>query len=149
MSSYAKIYLHFVFSTKHRRPDINPEWESRLYSVMGGTLRTIKCTLLAAGGIEDHVHLLVSMARDVSASTAMRNVKTDSSKWVHDTFAEASDFHWQDGFAVFSVSHSQLDVVRAYIARQKEHHSKQSFQDELLELLRLHEIEFDERYIWD
>jgi len=149
MSSYAKIYLHIVFSTKRREPLINPDWESRLYSVIGGTLRTVKCTLLAGNGTEDHVHLLISMARDISTSDAVRNIKTDSSKWVHDTFPSSSEFKWQDGYAAFSVSHSQLDAVRRYIANQKEHHKKTSFQDELRQLLRLHDIEFDERYLWD
>jgi REP element-mobilizing transposase RayT len=93
--------------------------------------------------------MLVSMARDLSPSQVVRNIKTDSSKWIHETFPELAGFHWQDGYAAFSVSHSQLGMVRAYIARQKEHHKKQSFQDELRELLRRHGIEFDERYLWD
>ena len=149
MSSYAQIYLHVVFSTKHREPLIDPTWEARLYSVIGSTLRTVKCTLLAAGGVEDHVHLLVSMARDLSTSVMVRNVKTDSSKWIHDTYPALTQFHWQDGYAAFSVSHSQMGAVRAYIANQKEHHRKQSFQEELRQLLRLHGIEFNERYLWD
>ena len=149
MSSYAQIYLHIVFSTKNREPLIDSSWVARLYTMFGGVLRTVKCTLIAAGGVEDHVHLLVSMARDVSPSVALRNIKTDSSKWIHDTFSELSSFHWQDGYAAFSVSHSQIDKVRAYIANQKEHHRKESFQDELRGLLRLHGIEFDERYLWN
>ena len=149
MSSYAKIYLHIVFSTKHRQSLIDPSWEARLYSVIGGTVRTVKCTLLAGNGTEDHVHLLVSVARDISTSDLLRNIKTDSSKWAHETFPELAAFRWQDGYAAFSVSHSQIEIVRRYIANQKEHHKNESFQDELRQLLRLHEIEFDERYLWD
>jgi putative transposase len=149
MQSIARLNIHIVFSTKNRQPLILPEWEDRLHGVIGGTLRTVKSMLLCAGGVEDHIHLLVSLARDLSVSDAVRNIKTDSSKWIHETFADLTAFHWQDGYAAFSVSHSQLEIVKAYIANQKIHQRKQSYQDEVRQFLRLHEIEPDERYMWD
>jgi putative transposase len=149
MSAYAQLDIHIVFSTKHRELLIDGEWAPRLYSIIGGALRSTKCTLLSAGGIEDHVHLLVSLARDLSVSDAVRNIKTASGKWIHDEFQALAGFHWQDGYAAFSVSQSQLPVAKRYIANQKEHHKRKGFQDELRQLLRLHDVEFDERYLWD
>jgi REP element-mobilizing transposase RayT len=146
--SFARINIHIVFSTKNRRPMIALEWEDRLCGVIGGSLRTVKSTLLCAGGIEDHVHLLISLARDLSVSDAVRDIKTDSSKWVHNKFG-MSEFQWQRGYSAFSVSHSQLGSVRTYFAGQKEHHRKQTYQDEVRQLLRLHEIEPDEEHMWD
>jgi putative transposase len=149
MQSFARINIHVVFSTKHRQPLILPEWEDRLYGVIGGTLRTVKSALLCAGGVEDHVHLLVSLARDLSVSDAVRNIKTDSSRWIHETISGLHAFHWQHGYAAFSVSHSQIDAVKAYLANQKVHHGRQGYQDEVRRLLRLHELESDEQYMWD
>jgi REP element-mobilizing transposase RayT len=146
--SFSQIYLHIVFSTRDRAPLIRSSWEPRLYDVIGGIFKTVKCSLLAAGGVEDHVHLLVSMARDISCSDAIRNIKTDSSKWIHQSIEGLELFHWQPGYAAFSVSQSQLPAVKRYIANQKEHHNRQSFQDELRDLLRLHGLEPDEEHMW-
>jgi putative transposase len=146
--SFAQLYIHAVFSTKERATLIDPSWEPRLYDVIGGILKSVKCSLLAAGGVEDHVHLLISLARDVSVSDALRNVKTDSSKWIHETFPSLADFHWQTGYSAFSVSQSQLGALKRYIANQKEHHRKQSYQDEVRQLLRLHGLESDEEHMW-
>jgi putative transposase len=149
MQSFARISIHVVFSTKNREPLILPDREDRLYGVIGGILRADKCVLLCAGGVEDHVHLLVSMARDLSASDAVRNIKTGSCKWVHENIAGAADFEWQRGYAAFSVSRSNEDAVRTYFRGQKEHHRKQNYQDEFRRLLALHDIEPDEEYMWD
>ena len=146
--SFAQLYIHVVYSTKERAPLIDSSWEPRLYDVSGGILKTVKCSLLAAGGVEDHVHLLVSLARDISVSDAVRNVKTDSSKWIHEAFPKLADFYWQTGYSAFSVSQSQLPAVKHYIANQKEHHRKQSYQDEVRQLLRLHGLEPDEEHMW-
>ena len=135
-------------SPKHREPTVTPDLAPRLYDYMGGAIRGLKCSLLAAGGMPDHVHLLVSFGREVSAAEFVKTVKTASSRWVHDTF-DRPGFGWQTGYGVFSVSYSQLDVVRKYIANQANHHKKQTFQDEYREFLRKHGIEWDEQYVWD
>jgi len=147
--SFAQLNVNVIFSTKGRAPLIDPEWEQRLYDVIGGVLKTVKCNLLAAGGVEDHVHLLISLARDISVSDAARNVKTDSSKWIHQTFPGLADFHWQTGYSAFSVSQARLGAAKRYIANQKEHHRRQSYQDEVRKLLRMHGIEPDEEHMWD
>ena len=99
------------------------------------------------GGIEDHVHLLVRWVTDEPISTLARDVKHRSSEWIHKTFAERREFAWQKGYAVFSVSKSGSDKVKEYIENQKLHHAKMDFRAELIELLRLHDVEYNERYL--
>ena len=147
--SLPALYAHIIFSTKNRVPDIDPEWQDRLYAYIGGTLRHHGCVLLAAGGVADHVHLLVSLSRTVSAADVVRDIKSNSSRWVHENIANRQTFAWQSGYGAFSVGHSQLDSVRAYFAKQAEHHRIKTFQEEFREFLAKYEIEYDERYLWD
>jgi putative transposase len=145
--SYVAMYAHVVFSTKGRLPQITGEMQARLYEFMGGIFRERKCVLMAAGGVADHVHLLMSVHKEVALSPLMRDVKALSSGWVHDTFP--AEFAWQTGYAAFSVSQSNVDSVRGYIANQAEHHRRMTFKEELIELLKRHGIEYDERYVFE
>lgn len=147
--TYSQILLHIVFSTKHREPWIKPDIAERLYPYMGGIVRAEKGVLHDIGGIEDHVHMYLRWRTDRSVSDLMRIVKSRSSLWVHQTFLNLKAFAWQEGYSVFSVSKSQEEAVKRYITSQAEHHKKEGFQSELLRLLRAHEIEFDERYVFD
>lgn len=147
--TYSQIFLHAVFSTKHRTPWIDSSVSERLYPYIGGIIREEKGTLYEIGGVEDHVHLYLRWRTDRAISDLMRTVKARSSKWVHDEFPQLRAFAWQEGYAVFSVSKSQETAVKQYIANQAEHHRKTDFNSELLQLLRAHEIEFDERYVFD
>ena len=137
------------FSTKSRVAAITAELQPRLFEYVGGILRAERCCLVAAGGVADHVHLLVSLSREISIAQTVRLIKSNSSRWIHDTFADQKDFAWQTGYGVFAVSFSHLENVKKYLARQQEHHRKTSFQDEFRAFLRRHNIEFDERYVWD
>ncbi len=147
--SFASLHIHIVFSTKHREPTLVPEIRPRLHEVIGGILREHSSTLIAAGGTADHIHLLASLGRTISISDALRFIKSNSSNWIHNQIAHMADFQWQEGYGAFAVSYSNIDAVKAYLANQQRHHQQLSFQDELRELLRHHEIEWDERYIWD
>lgn len=147
--SFAAMYVHVVFSTKNRAPLINSEWSERLYEYIGGIVANRGGKLLAAGGMPDHVHLLISLGREWSVANLLRDIKAGSSKWVHDTFPEDHTFAWQAGYGAFSVSASNVDAVKHYIADQVRHHGRMSFQDEFRDLLRKHELVWDERYIWD
>jgi putative transposase len=146
--SLAALYCHIVFSTKNREPLIDAAIEDELYAYIGGILRERKGVLSAAGGVEDHVHLLVSMGREWAVSDLVRDIKANSSRWFHDTLCR-SEFAWQAGYGAFSVSVSQLDIVKKYLAKQKEHHAKHSYQDEFRGLLKKHGLDYDERYVWD
>jgi putative transposase len=147
--TYSQILLHVVFSTKYRTPWVTPDVAGRLYPYMGGIVRAEKGTLYAIGGVSDHVHMYLRWRTDESVSNLMRAVKARSSLWVHETYRQLGAFAWQEGYSVFSVSKSQEDAVKKYIAGQAEHHGKEDFKAELLRLLRLHGIEFDECFVFD
>ncbi len=147
-SSFAALYAHIVFSTHLREPWITEAWARRLYAYLGGLCRERGCVLLKAGGMPDHVHLLVSLRRDTKPSDFMRDLKAGSSKWVHDTFADQRGFSWQDGYGIFSVSVSQLERVEKYIENQAQHHRKTTFKAEFEALLRKHRVEYDPKYLW-
>ena len=146
--SYVSAYFHCVFSTKERRPQIKPELRDRLWPFLGGIARQNKMKAVEIGGMEDHVHLLLSLPTTLAISKAMQLIKGGSSKWVHETFPEQRQFAWQEEYGAFSVSVSQLDKTIAYIRNQPEHHRKTTFQEEFLMLLKKHGIEYDERYLW-
>jgi len=147
--SFICMNSHLVFSTKARDPLIGPDWASRLYEYIGGTVRNKGSTLLAAGGMPGHVHLLLSLNKQASVADAVRDIKSNSSRWIHETFAHLRGFAWQAGYGAFSVSYSSLEEVRRYIADQPDHHRVRTFQEEFLAFLKRHHIEYDERYIWD
>jgi len=147
--TYSQILFHIVFSTKHREAWVRPDIADRLYPYIGGLVRAERGVLHQIGGVEDHVHMYLRWRPDESVSNLMRTVKARSSKWVHDTFPALGRFAWQEGYSVFSVSKSQEQAVKDYIAGQAEHHKKEDFKSELLRFLRAHGIEFDERYVFD
>ncbi len=147
--TYAQILLHIIFSTRHREAWITPDVAERLYPYLGGIVRAEKGVAYDIGGVEDHVHLYLRWRPDESVSDLMRTVKSRSSLWVHQTFPTLSVFAWQEGYSVFSVNKSQEGAVKTYIAGQREHHRKEDYKSELLKMLRLHEIEFDERYVFE
>lgn len=128
---------------------ITPKLQERLFAYIGGIARENGFELIAAGGIEDHVHLLISLSRTISIAKAMQLIKGGSSKWIHDTFPELSSFEWQEGYGAFSVSTSNKSKVISYINNQPEHHKKQAFKSEFISFLKRHEIEYDERYVFD
>jgi len=147
-ASYTCLYYHIIFSTRRRLPLITPDINERLYQYLGGIMTNQQGRLIAAGGAADHVHLLASLHPQTSLSDVLRLAKTNSSKWVHETFADQRDFGWQDGYAAFSVSSSAVPRVRAYIEAQEAHHRRVSFQEELIRFLKRHQVAYDERYIW-
>jgi len=147
-SSYTCLHYHIVFSTKNRGQAITPDLQPRMFDYIGGIIANENGRLLAAGGVADHVHLLVFLSPQKALSDVMRVVKTNSSKWVHQTFADHGDFGWQDGYGAFTVSASAVARVKDYIAAQPDHHRRVTFQEEFLALLERHGIEFDERYLW-
>ena len=147
--TYSQLLLHIVFGTKRRQSLITPDVANRLHPYMGGIVRAEKGVLYDVGGVEDHVHLYLRWRPDDSVSDLLRTLKSRSSKWIHETFPALGAFAWQEGYSVFSVSKSQEQAIKNYIAGQAEHHRKEDFNSELLRLLRAHGIEFDERHAFD
>ena len=147
--SYVSSYFHCVFSTKERRPLIPPSLRDRLWPFLGGIARNNEMKAIEIGGVQDHVHVLLSLPSTLSVAKALQLIKGGSSKWVHETFPEHRLFGWQVKYGAFSVSVSQLDKTIEYIKSQEEHHRKMTFQEEFLALLKKHRIAFDERYLWE
>jgi REP element-mobilizing transposase RayT len=145
--SLARVLVHLVFSTKNREPFIPLEHRNRMFAYLAGTLNAIDCPAVIVGGMPDHVHLLFVQARTLSLSKVVEELKKESSKWakahVH------PGFYWQNGYGAFSVSPSNVEQVKTYIENQEHHHRVTTFQDEYREFLRRHELEWDERYVWD
>jgi putative transposase len=146
--SYISSLYHVVFSTKERRKQIDAELQSRLWPYLGGVARENDMKALAVGGVEDHVHLLLSLASTMAVAKALQLLKGGSSKWIHDEFPERRDFAWQEGYGAFSIGVSQIDDTVRYIVNQAEHHRTKSFEEEFIAFLERHGIAYDPRYVW-
>jgi REP element-mobilizing transposase RayT len=136
--------MHVVFSTKERRPWITSDIQDRLWPYLGGIARENKMKALKVGGVEDHVHILLSLPSTLDIAKAVQLLKGNSSKWIHETFPKLKTFEWQEGYGAFSISVSGIEDTIKYIENQAEHHRKQSFKDELKAFLKKHELEHEE-----
>ena len=147
-NTYTQIYVMLVFGTKGRNNLITAEHEEEIYKYISGIIRNKTQKLLQINGMPDHIHILVSLKPDKSISDLVRDIKSNSSKFINEKKWFTDKFHWQKGFGAFSYSRSQIDDVVHYIKNQKEHHKKISFKEEYKKLLDLYGIEYDERYIF-
>jgi REP element-mobilizing transposase RayT len=146
-STHLSLHYHIVFSTKDRFPFIKGEWDDRLHAYLGGTIKTSEGVPLAINGVGDHVHILAGLRATHRLADFVQDVKQTSSRWVHETIG-IKNFAWQPGYAAYTVSASNLDVVIKYIANQKEHHRKKSFQEEYVQFLKKSGVKYDEQYLW-
>ncbi len=147
--SLSNVLVHFVFSTKDRLPLIQNDVEENLYRYINGICSNLKCPLHQIGGIEDHIHILLSLSRNISISDLIGDIKASSSQWIKKQGNNYRHFAWQGGYGAFSIGKSGFYNAVQYITNQKEHHKKQSFQDEYLTLLKKYDVGFDERYLWE
>jgi len=131
-NTYHQIFLQTVFAVKYRRAIINKEWQGKLFSVIGNLINESNCTTIIVNGVEDHVHCFFSLKPAISVSELMKNVKAKSSKYINDNKLTSQRFEWQEGFGVFSYSHTSIHAVYHYILNQQAHHKKQNFTDEYL-----------------
>jgi putative transposase len=147
--SLSSILIHLIFSTKNREPFITPDIENELYPYMATIFKAMKSPALIINGTDDHVHTLHFLSRVITIADLVEEVKTKSSKWIKTKGQEFRSFHWQNGYGAFSIGQSQVPAVKRYITRQKAHHRRITFQDEYRKFLKLYEINYDERYVWD
>jgi putative transposase len=145
-STFLSLNYHVVFSTKDRVPSISPEWSSRLHEYLGGTINGLGGASMGVGGFADHVHLLFGLKATHCLADVMRELKRSASVWVHEEIGNRR-FVWQEGYAAFTVSAPACPSVRGYIDRQEAHHRQKSFREELVELLVLAGIEYEDRYL--
>jgi REP element-mobilizing transposase RayT len=142
MSTFVCNLVHFVWGTADREPLIHKSWRDRLHGYIGGVLENKKAKLLAAGGIEDHLHVLASLPATISLSEAANAMKANSSRWIHENAPQSKGFQWQAGYGAFSVSKSAEDRVRAYIQGQEDDHRQSNFKEEFIALLQRHGIPY-------
>jgi len=147
--SLARLHVHLIFSTKHRAPLLRDTVRDSLHRYMAVVLQNLDCPPALINSVEDHVHILFELGRTVAISKAVEEVKKSSSKWLKTQGIGFADFAWQAGYGAFAVSESNVMAVRDYIAEQRAHHRKKSFQEEYRSFLKRHRVAFDERYVWE
>ncbi|HUO85062.1 MAG TPA: IS200/IS605 family transposase [Thermoanaerobaculia bacterium] len=145
--TYTNLLVHCIFSTKNREHHLDEEIRSRLWPFIGGIARENGIKALEVGGFTDHVHMLLSLPATMPVAKAMQLIKAGSSRFVKETYARPR-FAWQEGYGAFSVSMSSRDRTIEYIRNQEKHHRKRTFQEEFLEILQKHGIDYDPRYVW-
>ena len=148
-NTYSNLFYHIVFSTKGRLDFIGPEIENRVWAYIGGIARKHEIIAIYVGGIENHIHVLILAKPKIAPSQIVQRIKGESSKWIHEEFPHLKDFGWQDGYGMFSVSKSNVQDVIEYIKNQREHHAKQTFEDEYISILKLNGIDYDDQYVFD
>jgi putative transposase len=144
--TYAQNYLHIVFSTKERKKLIVKEFQPKLWSYMAGIGRNNGFFVIANGGMEDHAHLLIHLPASLALAKAVQLLKGSSSRWINE---HGDEFSWQEGYGAFSMSASNLDTVKRYIANQESHHRKVTFEQEFIAFLKKHKIDYDPRYVFN
>ena len=147
--SLSKVYVHITFSTKYRQSLIDETIKTSLFEYLGGICRDLECNPGIVGGHQDHVHILCLLSRKIAQMKLLEEVKKQSSKWIKTKGEAYSNFYWQDGYGIFSVNPSEIEVVIRYISNQEAHHRQRTFQDEFRGFLEKYKIDFDERYVWD
>lgn len=144
--TFHSINLHVVFGTKNRERTLHDALMDELFAYIGGIARNREAVLLHAGGVEDHIHLLVGVPPKIALSDLLRDLKANSSRWLKDE-KQVPGFGWQDGYSVFSVSPSKIAATREYLDRQRQHHEKVSFGRERRDMYDAHGLPYDERYL--
>jgi len=148
--SLVQVYLHIVFSTKDRQAFLqDKDLRSRVHGYLVGACKNQGAPSLKIGGVEDYIHILCRMAKVISISYLIQELKRESSKWVKEEDPALRKFYWQSGYGAFSVSPSHVPGLLEYIENQEEHHKHESFKDEFRRLCQKYGVAIDERYVWD
>jgi putative transposase len=147
--TYSSLLFHCTFSTKDRQDLIDAELQEMLWPYLGGIARKNGLVAMGVGGVENHVHVLLSLPASTCVSKAMQFLKGGSSKWIHDSFPRHSCFEWQQGYGAFSIGISGVERTLLYIANQKEHHRNVDYKQEFVAFLKKHRVKYDEATIWD
>jgi len=147
--TFTNLLIHVIFSTKNGELWIHQDIEHRIWSYLGGIARENDIKALPIGGIENHLHLLLGVPPSLALSKALQLIKGGSSGWIKETFPAMLGFGWQDGYAAFSVSKSQIAEIEDYIRKQREHHQSKTFEEDYRAFLDRHEIDYKEEYLFD
>ena len=146
--SLSKLYVHAIFHVKYNEHLIRPEDDEELYTYIGGVIKLSKSIPIIINGIENHIHVLCIMSKNICLADLMEDIKRNSSRWIKTKGAHYHDFAWQGGYAGYSVSPSKVEVKKKYIANQKNHHKQQSFKDEYIQFLKEHGVDYNDDFLW-
>jgi REP element-mobilizing transposase RayT len=146
-NTYSQIYLQLVFAVQDRNSLIQSEWNNDLYKYITGIIQNNKHKLIAINGTSNHMHIFIGYQPHQLIPELMQDIKGSSSKWINAKRLSGGKFTWQEGYGAFSYSHSQIDRVVKYIYNQEQHHKRQSFHDEYMQLLKKFNISFDTKYV--
>ena len=148
--SLVQIYLHLIFSTKHRKPFLRDRaFRQHVHAYLIGICRNLNCPSIQTGGAEDHVHILCRFGKGIVVQDLLRDLKRDSSIWIKTEMPSLAEFHWQLGYGAFSASPSHVDELKQYIANQEEHRRQETFQEEFRRICQKYGAQIDERYVRD
>jgi putative transposase len=148
-NTYTQIHIQLVFAVRFRDGVIKKEWKNELYQYITEIIQSNKHKLLIINGIEDHIHILIGLRTHQSIASLVQEVKAHSSKWINEKRFLKTRFEWQEGYAAFSYTKKDLGKVIEYIKSQEVHHQKKPFRQEYLEMLKVHEVDYDERYLFN
>jgi putative transposase len=148
-NTFSQIYLQFVFAVRNREHMIPKVHKEELHQYITGLVQRRNAKMLAIHCMPDHIHIFVGFRPAMSISDFVKEIKVESNEFINAKHWTRSRFHWQEGFGVFSYSHSQLGAVINYIHNQEAHHQKTSFRQEYVELLKRFEISFEEKYLFE
>jgi putative transposase len=147
--TYSQIYLHVVFAVKGRENVISLKWKDELHKYIAGIIRNKEQKPIIVNGMSDHIHLFIGLRPSMAISDLVRDIKNNSSNFINEKKWLKGKFSWQEGYGVFSYSHSQMDTIYNYIQDQEAHHNKKSFRDEYTEILKKFNVEYKEEYLFD
>jgi putative transposase len=148
-NTYTNCYFHLVFAVKNRDALIKKSWKDELEMYITGIIQNHRHKLLAIGSMPDHIHIFIGYNVNQLIPDLVEEIKTSSNAWIKQKNYSKFKFEWQKGYGAFTHSRSQIDRVIKYIENQEDHHSKKSFRDEYLDILKKNEIEYNDTYLFD
>ena len=148
-NTYSQIYIQIVFAVKYRQKLIPQQHREKLHKHITGIVTKRQQKLLAIFAMPDHIHILVGLKPNISISDLVRDIKSGSSKFINENNWIRGTFRWQNGFGAFSYAYSEIDRVIKYILNQEEHHRRQTFKKEYLDILNRFEIDYNDEYVFD
>lgn len=146
--SLSSLYVHIIFHTKFNQPFIKPEIEPELFAYIGGIIKECQSVPIKINGIENHIHILARMSKNIALAKFVEEIKRNSSRWIKTKGLAYENFAWQGGYAGYSVSQSVVEKVKRYIQRQKEHHNRVSVEEEYVQFLTEHGVDYDANHLW-
>ena len=147
--TYSQIYIQVVFAVKGRQNLLKKEWRDEVFKYMSGIIKNKGQKPIIVNGVEDHVHIFIGLKPSAALSDIIRDVKNNATNFINENKWVQGKFNWQEGYGAFSYGHSQIENVYHYILNQEQHHSKQTFQEEYMDLLKKFEIEHDIKYLFE